>query len=120
MRVVVDFGSILYLIQANVGLMARYTAPKSEKILELAEEQIRQAVTVVPCDYWKLICWMCRDERNSTFTCPFLNPFEIMYFTYRYYPFQIAAKSSIPIYLEDLLEWRLDPKNDMPRSLHNQ
>ena len=41
---------------------------------ELTKEQIEKARLVIPTDYWGLICWMCRDNGHTTFTCGHLTP----------------------------------------------
>jgi len=91
-----------------------------EKCPELTGEQIRHAITVVPGDYWQRSCWTCRDEGHSTFTCPYLDPTQRLYFAYRYYLYQIEANPAIAKFLEERLAWRLDPKNDRPRPFHDR
>lgn len=91
-----------------------------EGIPELTDAQIRQAVTVVPGDYWQLSCWTCRDGGHSTFTCPFLQPTQRLYFAYRYYLHQIEANPDMAKFLEERLAWRLDPKNARPRPTHER
>lgn len=78
----------------------------SEKIPELTEEKIQQAVKVVPGNYWQSNCWKCSDEVYSMFTCPFLQPTQLLYFAYRYYVQQIAPNPVMANYFEDRLTWR--------------
>lgn len=84
------------------------------------KKKIRQAVTVVPGNYCHLNCWTCREEGHSTFIFPFLQPSQRLYFAYRYYLYQISANPTMANYFEDLIAWRLDPKNDRPRPFHDR
>jgi len=86
----------------------------------LTEEQVRQAVSVVPADYWSMSCWTCRDEGHSTFTCKYLTPVQRLYFAYRYFLYQCEANPRIAEFLEDRLAWRLDPKNKRNNPWHDK
>lgn len=89
--------------------------PKSENPLmreqvgipRLNDGQIRQAVTVIPAEYWALSCWTCRQEGHSTYGCPYLTAEQRLYFAYQYYLYQIKANPLMAKYLEERLERRL-------------
>ncbi len=57
----------------------------------LTENQIHEAQSAIPTDYWQLNCWSCREGGHSTFTCPMLTPSQRIFFAYKYYLHQIEA-----------------------------
>ena len=50
----------------------------------LTEEQIVQALSAIPSDYWTLQCWTCREAGHSAFTCPTLTLAQRIFFAYCY------------------------------------
>ena len=63
----------------------------TEEITDLTNEQVGQAMAVIPADYWQLNCWSCRSSEHSTFTCPKLSAKQRIYFAYCYYLYQVRA-----------------------------
>ena len=66
----------------------------------LTPEQLRLAMSVVPEDYWSLSCWTCRDEGHSTYTCPYLNLAQRLWFAFKFYQYQIASNPQMKGFLE--------------------
>lgn len=60
-----------YLVEKNEH---RQLLRENEEIPKLNYEHIRQEITVVSGDYFQLKCWSCKEEVNSTFTYPLLQP----------------------------------------------
>ena len=62
----------------------------NEEIPDLTDEQVCQALAVIPADYWQLNCWSCRSS-SITFTCLKVSVKQRIYFAYCYYLHQIRA-----------------------------
>ena len=58
------------------------------EVPKLTDEQYRDAITVIPADYWSLNCWTCKTDGHTTFTCPSLTPAQRLYFAYCYFVYQ--------------------------------
>ena len=48
----------------------------------LTENQVAQALSAIPSDYWTLQCWTCREAGHSAFTCPTLTLAQRIFFAY--------------------------------------
>ena len=72
----------------------------------LTEEQLKLAMQVVPEDYWNLSCWTCRDEGHSTFTCPYLNMAQRLFFAFKFYEYQIRGQPHMESFLRQKAENR--------------
>ena len=73
------------------NLEGRNILRPTEEIPDLTDEQVGQAMAVIPADYWQLNCWSCRSLGHSTFTCPKLTVKQRIYFAYCYYLHQLRA-----------------------------
>ena len=73
------------------NLDGRNVLRPTDEIPELTDEQVGQAMAVIPADYWQLSCWSCRSSGHSTFTCPKLSVKQRIYFAYCYYLHQVLA-----------------------------
>lgn len=73
----------------------------------LPEAQIRQAVPVIPANYWNISCWNFLLEGNSTFSYPYLSVEQRLYFSYQYYTNQMEANPKMASYLQEPLQCRL-------------
>ena len=67
----------------------------TEEIPDLNQQQVIEAYSAIPKDYWSLSCWSCRDKAHTTFTCPYLTIPQRLFFAYRYFLYQVAANPSL-------------------------
>ena len=63
------------------------------------KEQYRDAITVIPADYWSLNCWTCNTDGHTTFTCPSLTPAQRLYFAYCYFVYQCKGHPTMRAWL---------------------
>ena len=70
------------------------------EVLNLTEEQYRDAITVIPANYWSLNCWTCKTDGHTTFTCPSLTPAQRMYFAYCYFLYQCKGHPTMRNWLQ--------------------
>lgn len=85
----------------------------------LGERNIRQAVTVIPEEYWGLNCWKYHQERHSTFSCPYFTAEQRLLFVYRYQIHQVRANPQMNIYIDQKLKWRMK-KDHQKRTVVDQ
>ena len=65
------------------------------EVPDLTNEQLAQALKVIPQDYWMLQCWSCRESGHSTFGCPLLTLSQRVYFAYAYYCHQVRCNPAM-------------------------
>ena len=86
----------------------------------LTEDQVAQALSAIPSDYWTLQCWTCREAGHSAFTCPSLTLAQRVFFAYCYYRYQVAANPRIADWFQEREAFRkgqgteLGPKPLLP------
>ena len=66
----------------------------------LTQEQVRQAMSAIPADYWSLNCWTCRGAGHSSFTCPYLTATQRIFFALCYYRYLISANPRLADWYE--------------------
>lgn len=77
----------------DYNLEGRNGLRPTEEIPALTDEQVGQAMAIIPACYWQLNCLSCRSSGHSKFTCPKLSVKQRMYFAYCYYLQQVSANS---------------------------
>ena len=61
----------------------------------ITSDQLDQALSVIPQDYWRLSCWTCREKGHVTFVCPYLTMQQRVFFTYCYYMHQVQTNPEL-------------------------
>ena len=72
---------------------------------KLSEEQARDALSVIPTDYWGFNCWTCKNAGHSTFTCPTLTPEQRIYYAYCYFLYKCKDNPKRGFANALILEW---------------
>ena len=74
---------------------------------KFGEEQARDALSVIPTDYWGLNRWTCKNAGHSTFTCPTLTPDQRIYYAYCYFLYKCKDKPTAPEWLRQRFDTRM-------------
>ena len=73
------------------NLEGRNILRPTEEVSDLTDEQVGQALAVIPTEYCQLNCWSCRSLWHSTFKFPMQTVKQQIYFAYCYYLHQVRA-----------------------------
>lgn len=65
------------------------------EIPTLTQEQIVEAMALIPNDLWNFACCGCRMGGHSPVTCPYLNEVHRVFFAYRYFRNHFKANPGI-------------------------
>ena len=71
----------------------------------LTDEQLDQAMSVIPSDYWRLTCWTCREKGHMTYICPYLEPKQRVFFAYCYYMHQVQNNPELKAWYKKRLDF---------------
>ena len=71
----------------------------------LSDEQLDQAMSVIPSDYWRLSCWTCREQGHVTYVCPYLEPKQRVFFAYCYYMHQVQSNPELKAWYKKRLDF---------------
>ena len=71
----------------------------------LSDDQLDQAMSVIPSDYWRLSCWTCRQHGHVTYVCPFLDPKQRVFFAYCYYMHQVQNNPQLKKWYQRRLDF---------------
>ena len=71
----------------------------------MTDEQLDQAMSVIPADYWRLSCWTCREPDHVTFTCRHLSPKQRVFFAYCYYIHQVSTNPQLKAWYKQKLAY---------------
>ena len=77
------------------------------EVPKLTEEQYRDAITVIPADYWSLNYWTCKTDGHTTFKCPSLTPAQRLYFAYCYFVYQCKEHPTMRAWIHQKHEKRV-------------
>ena len=79
---------------------------------KLKDDQLRQALSAIPTDYWLLKCWTCRGAGHSAFTCPYLTMEQRLFFAYCFYRHQVETDPKLVEWFKAKAAARLDDGPD--------
>ena len=66
-----------------------------EDLPSLTDDQLDQALSVIPQDYWRLTCWNCRHQGHTTFMCPSPTLGQRIFFAFCYYMQQVHSNPEL-------------------------
>lgn len=70
----------------------------------MSNAHLRQDLLVFWKDYWGLNCWTCHDQSHFTFSCPYLEWKQRVYFSNNDYLHQDESHPLVGLFLKDLRE----------------
>ena len=94
----VSAGSIEATIDAT--LQKRIDSFIPARLPALSAEQIAMAQSIVPKDSAAFVCWLCRLDGHTLYTCPYLTSDQRMYAAYQNYRYQLETRP----HMRNLLE----------------
>ena len=71
----------------------------------MTDEQLDQAISMIPGDYWRLSCWTCREPGHVTFTCRHLSPTQRVFFAYCYYVHRVSTNPQLKAWYKQKLAY---------------